>query len=160
MTTLTRWDPFQELATMRTSLDRVFDQAFPRMPALFRNGEDFGSASLSLNVRENAEGYVVEAAVPGVDPNDVEIQVDDDVLTIRGEFRQSDEAKDEEYVRREIRWGAFERSLRLPPTVDAENASAQFEHGILKLTLPKKPEARAKTIKITPPGVIEGEKSE
>ncbi|MEX2081662.1 MAG: Hsp20/alpha crystallin family protein [Dehalococcoidia bacterium] len=160
MTSLTRWDPFQELAGMRTALDRMFDQPFPRMPAFFRgSGEELGGQHLSVDVRESADAYVVEAAVPGIDPKDLDIQVEDDVLTIKGEFRHEDETQESEYLRRELHWGAFERSLRLPPTVDAEQAKAEFTHGKLTLTLPKRPEARAKTIKITPAGVIEGEKT-
>ncbi|MFN0146728.1 MAG: Hsp20/alpha crystallin family protein [Dehalococcoidia bacterium] len=154
-TTLTRWDPFSELASMRSVMDRLFDQSFGRFPALRNGGEELGAAALGLDVFETNEEYVVKAAIPGVDPKDVDIQVEDDVLTIKGEFQQKDEANEENYLRRELRYGAFQRSLRLPPTVDAEKAAASFEHGVLKLTLPKKAEARAKTIKITPTGVLE-----
>jgi HSP20 family protein len=91
-----------------------------------------------------------------VDPKDVEISVDEDVLTIRGEFSKQEESSEENYLRREIRYGSFQRQLRLPPTVEPERAEATFEHGMLKLSIPKKPEARARSIKITPQGVIEG----
>ncbi|HET7737351.1 MAG TPA: Hsp20/alpha crystallin family protein [Tepidiformaceae bacterium] len=153
---LTRWDPFQELASMRNVLDRVFDQGIGRLPV--RNGDELGAATLGLDVYETNDEYVVKAAVPGIDPKDVSIEVEDDVLTIKGETRQSEEVKEETYLRRELRWGSFSRALRLPPTVDAENAQATFEHGVLKLSLPKKAEAKSKTIKITPQGVIEGAK--
>lgn len=155
-TALTRWDPSADFAAMRNLMDRFFDQPFPRFS--FRNGEELGNATLSLDVVENGDTYVLKAAIPGVDPKDVDISVDDDVLTIRGEFNKQEESGDETYLRRELRYGAFERQLRLPPTVDPEKAEAAFEHGILKLTLPKKPEARARSIKITPQGVIEGAK--
>jgi HSP20 family protein len=154
-TTLTRWDPFGELANMRSVMDRMFNQPLGRFPALRNAGEDLGAASLGLDVIETNEEYVVKAAIPGVDPKDVDIQVDDDVLTIKGEFQQKDEVNEENYLRRELRYGSFQRSLRLPPTVDAEKAAAVFEHGVLKLTLPKKAEAKAKSIKITPTGVLE-----
>jgi HSP20 family protein len=156
---LTRWDPVAELASMRNAMDRLFEQSLGR--PFFRVGradEDFEPVTLGLDVYETANDYIVKAAVPGVDPKDIEITVDDDVLTIRGEMEQKDEAAEGQYLRREIRYGRFERSLRLPPTVDAEHAHAHFEHGMLKLTLPKKPEARSRTIKITADGVIEGEK--
>lgn len=153
---LTRWDPFQELASMRNVLDRVFDQGMGRLPV--RNGDDLGDATLGLDVYETNEEYVVKAAIPGIDPKDVSIEVEDDVLTIKGETAESEDVKEETYLRRELRWGSFSRALRLPPTVDAENAQATFENGVLKLSLPKKAEAKSKTIKITPQGVIEGSK--
>ncbi len=158
-TALTRWGPASEFAAMRNVMDRLFDQSFSRLPS-FRNGEDLGVASLGLDVFETNDSYVVKAAVAGVDPKDVEISVEDDILTIKGETQSKDETSEDNYVRRELRYGSFERSLRLPPTVDADHAEAVFEHGMLKLTLPKKPEARARSIKITPQGVIDAKAGE
>jgi len=151
-TALTRWDPAADFAAMRNVMDRLFEQPLARLP--FRNGEDLGMSSLSLDVVETGDTFVIKAAVPGVNPSDVEISVDDDILSIRGEFNQQEESSEESYLRREIRYGSFHRQLRLPPTVEAEKAEAHFENGLLKLTLPKKPEARARSIKITPNGVI------
>lgn len=156
-TAITRWDPFVEMSAMRSMMDRLFDQSVGRFPALARNGEDLGSATLGLDVYETGNELVVKSAIPGVDPKDVEVSIDDDVLTIRGEFQQKDEVSDDGWLRRELRYGTFNRQLRLPPTVDAEKAQASFENGIMKLTLPKKPEARSRSFKITPQGVIEGE---
>ena len=156
-TALTRWDPAADFAAMRNVMDRLFDQPFVRT---LRSGEDLGNPTLSLDVIENGETYVIKAAVPGVDPKDVEISVDEDVLTIRGEFTKQEETSEESYLRREIRSGSFQRQLRLPPTVEPEKAEATFENGLLKLSIPKKPEARARSIKITPHGVIEGAKEE
>jgi HSP20 family protein len=153
--TLARWDPFTELASMRNVFDRMFDESLPRFAARL-NGDELAGYNLGIDVYETPEELVVKAAVPGVDPNDVEISVEEDVLTIKGETRQENEANDETFIRRELRYGAFQRTLRLPPTVEAEKASAEFENGVLKLHLPKKPEARARSIKITPHGVIEG----
>lgn len=159
-TTLTRWDPFAEMSAMRTMMDRLFDQSLGRFPALARSGEDLGAATLGLDVYETGEEYVVKAAVPGVDPKDVEISVDDDVLTIKGEFQQQEEVEEDGWLRRELRYGSFHRQLRLPPTVDAEKAQATFEYGVMKLSIPKKPEARSRSFKITPKGVIEGTRDE
>lgn len=158
-TALTRWDPSGDFAAMRNLMDRFFDQPLGRLP--FRGSEDLGTvANLSLDVVENGDTFVIKAAVPGIDPKDVEISVDEDVLTIKGEFNKQEETKDENYIRREIRTGSFQRQLRLPPTVEPEKAQASFEHGMLTLSIPKKAEARARSIKITPQGVIEGEKAE
>lgn len=157
---VTRWDPAVEMANMRSFMDRIFDQSFGRFPGFRTAGEDFGAANLGLDVYETGDEYVIKAQVPGIKPEDVDISVEDDVLTIRGEFSQKDEVNEDQYLRRELRYGSFQRSLRLPPTVEAEKAKAAFEHGVLKLTLPKRPEARARSIKITPQGVLEGEAKE
>lgn len=151
-----RWDPFQEIAGMRNAMDRLLEQSFGRLPA-FRNGEELGPTSLGLDVMETNDSFVIKAAIPGVDPADVDISVEDDVLTIKGEFEHKEESQESQYLRRELRYGSFQRALRLPPTVDADRAQADFEHGMLRLTLPKKPEARARSIKITPKGVVEGQ---
>ena len=147
-TTLTRWDPFNELTNVRSVMDRLFDQRFGRFPGARAASEELGPASLGIDVYETTTEYVVKAAVPGIAPEELDISVEDEVLTIRGEFRQETEVSEDTYLRKELRTGAFQRALRLPPTVDAENASAAFEHGVLKLTLPKKPEAQARSIKI------------
>ena len=78
------------------------------------------------------------------------------MLTIKGEFKQEETSEDQQWHRRELRYGSFERNLRLPPTVDAERAEATFDHGMLKLEIPKKPEAKARSIRITPKGVVNG----
>ena len=153
-TAITRWDPSTDFASMRNMMDRLIEQSFGRIP-VFRGSEELGPSSLGLDVIENGDSFVVRAAVPGVDPKDVDISIEDDVLTIKGEFEKKEETTEDNFVRRELRYGSFYRQLRLPPTVDAENAKADFEHGMLKLTLPKKPESRARSIKITPAGVIE-----
>ena len=153
-TSLTRWDPASEFNTMRSLMDRFFEQGRGRLP--FRMGEDLGPSSLALDVIETGEDFVVKAAVPGIDPADVDISVEDDVLSIKGEFHQAEETNEDSYLRRELRFGSFQRTLRLPPAVDAERAHAKFEHGVLTLTLPKKPEARARSIKITTNGVVDG----
>lgn len=154
MTNITRWDPFQELANMRLTLDRMFDQPFTGR-SLFRGND--APVALSLDVRESEDAFLVQAAIPGVEPKDVSIEVEGDVLTISGEFGQEEANEGETFLRREIRWGSFSRALQLPPTVDPAAASATFENGMLKLSLPKKPEAKTLKISITPEGVTEGE---
>jgi HSP20 family protein len=144
---------------MRSAFDRLFDDSFPRIN-VSRPGDELGSGNLGIDVYETPEEMVVKAAIPGVEPGDVDISVEEDVLTIRGESRHEEEVKEDSYLRRELRFGSFQRSLRLPPTVDPEKATASFENGLLKLTLPKKPEAKARSIKITPQGVIPGESTE
>jgi HSP20 family protein len=155
MSTLVRWDPSAEFNSLRTAMDRLFEQSFGRTP----NGrsEDLETRTLSLDVIETNSDFVVKAAIPGVDPKDVEITINDDVLSISGQYKTASEEKEQSYLRRELHWGQFHRALKLPPTVEADKANAKFEHGMLELTLPKRPEARSRSLKITPQGVIESE---
>jgi HSP20 family protein len=154
-TALTRWDPAADFAAMRNLMDRVFEGNLPRLPVFRNGGEDLGPHNIAFDVIETGDAFVIKAAIPGVDPKDVDISVEDDVLTIKGEFEHKEEANEENYLRRELSYGAFQRQLRLPPTVEAEKAQATFENGMLRLSLPKKPEARTRSIKITPQGVLE-----
>ena len=115
-TALTRWDPSADFAAMRNVMDRLFEQPLTRLP--FRAGEDLGNPTLSLDVIENGDTFVIKAAVPGVDPKDVEISVDEDVLSIRGKFCKQEESTEENYLRREIRYGSFQRQLRLWASIE------------------------------------------
>ena len=157
-TTLTRWNPWQEVNELRRNMERMFGDGFSHLAE--RPGQDeIAPYSIALNVIENADKFLVKAAVPGMKPEDVEISLENDVLTIRGQHSQEGSTEDQNYVRRELSWGSFERSLRLPPTVDADHAEADFEHGMLTISLPKKAEAQPKKITINPRGVIEGEQN-
>ncbi|GAB4329858.1 MAG: Hsp20/alpha crystallin family protein [Dehalococcoidia bacterium] len=154
-TSLMRWDPAAEFNQLRETMDRLLNN-FGRWPAV--RDEGLGAHTLAINVRETGDAYVVTAAVPGVKPEDVDVSIEDGVLTIKGEFRWEDNVEEQHYLRRELQYGAFERSLRLPPSVDVDNTEATFENGMLTLRLPKRPEARPRSIKITPKGAIEGKK--
>lgn len=158
MTTLTRWDPLRESATLRTGMDRLFDEAFGRSLGISALGHSRSArpTTLSIDLYEDGTEFVITAAVPGIDPEDVEISVDDDLLTIKGESHSKAE-EGATYHRRELRQGSFQRVLHLPPTVDAQGATAEFEHGLLKLTIPKRPESRSKSFKITPSGMVDAE---
>lgn len=147
---LTRWDPTNDFQSLRTAMDRL-----QRLSRLSSGDDEVGIPSLSLDVIETNGEYLIRAAIPGVDPKDVDISVNEDVLTISGTFEQMQEEKEEQYLRRELSYGEFHRSLRLPPTLDVDKANARFENGVLELRLPKRPEARARSLKITPQGVTE-----
>lgn len=142
---LVTWDPFRELAAWRERLQRLFGE-WPEV------GELEGATTFAIDVYQDDQGYVVKAAVPGVKPEDVDITVEDDVLRIKAESKQEQEVKEEQYLRRELRWGAVQRAMRLPPDVDVERISATFENGILTLRLPRKPEAKPRTIKVQTKG--------
>ncbi|HEY8466265.1 MAG TPA: Hsp20/alpha crystallin family protein [Solirubrobacterales bacterium] len=130
--TLTPASPFAELGELRERIDRAFGD-------LFQDLTDGGRRTwrLSVDVVEEDDRYVVLADAPGMGPDDVTIEVKDNVLTVSGEHSESEEEKKRNYVRRERRWGAFSRSMTLPPGVDADDVKATFEDGVLEISIPK-----------------------
>jgi len=142
---LTPWRPFRELATLRDEMDKMWDRFFGEWPnrELFR-----GAWAPSLDISETKNNYVVKAEVPGMDAKDIDISLSGDVLTVKGEKKQEQEEKDENYHRIERRYGSFSRSIRLPGEVQSDKIEAKYKNGILKLTLPKSEEAKKKEIKI------------
>ena len=146
MTTLVRWDPFRQMNVLRSELDRYFDEPFLRTPSLWqREGVAF---SLALDVAEDDQGYLVKASLPGVAPEDIEITLDENALTISGKMSQDEESEGKNYHLRERRFGSFARSITLPSTVDADKVEAVNENGVLTLHLPKVEEAKPKKIAV------------
>lgn len=142
MSNLTRWEPAREMMTLREAMDRLFDDAFTRPLGLI------GTAMPAVDMYQTDDEVVVKAAVPGMKAEDVQINVTGEVLTLKGEVKQKEEVKDKAWHIREQRWGAFERSLMLPVDVVADKGKAEFENGILTITLPKAEQARPKTITV------------
>ena len=146
MTSVTRWDPFADL---RGTMDRLFDDGFSRpwrlIPA--SNGAVY-EATFPVEVSETEGEIEVKASLPGVKPEEVEITVQNDVLTIKAERKDTSDEKKRDYYRREIRYGAFHRSMSLPVSVDSDKAEAKYENGVLSLTLPKAEALRPKQIKV------------
>ena len=147
MSNLTRWEPAREMMTLREAMDRLFDDAFTQPFSLMRDGGSNWS-SLAINMYQTDNDIVVKAALPGIKADEVQINVTGDVLTIKGEVKNEEENKDKSWHMREQRWGAFERSVRLPTDVVSDKARADFENGILTITLPKSEEVKPKTITI------------
>ncbi|HLB26818.1 MAG TPA: Hsp20/alpha crystallin family protein [Dehalococcoidia bacterium] len=152
MPNIIRWGPFTELDQMRHAMDSIFGEFHPFRPEA---GAEVGY--IPLDVAETDDGFEVEAALPGLKPDDVEVQVHGDTVTIRGEAKEETEEKDKNWLRRERRYGMFARSFTLPTALDAEKAAADFQNGVLKLHLPKSEAGRPKTIKVGS-GMIEGKK--
>ena len=143
MSNLTRWEPVREMMTLREAMDRLFDDAFTRPLSL--SGV---SAMPAIDLYQTTENVVVKAALPGLKADDVQISITADVLTLRGEFKQEKEDKEATYHLLERRSGAFERSVTLPTDVQADKAKADFENGVLTVTLPKAEAVKPKTITV------------
>ncbi|HWV88234.1 MAG TPA: Hsp20/alpha crystallin family protein [Capillimicrobium sp.] len=140
-TTMTRWRPFAELEDMRRRMERMFEEI----------GDGKGrSWTLAIDLVERDDRYVLRADVPGIKPEDVKIEVDDDVLTVSAEHEESEEEKQDSYVRRERRYGSFSRSITLPKGVGADDIEATCKDGVLEVSFPKPKEEERKPITITP----------
>ena len=143
---LERWsDPFREMISLRDAMNSLLQESFVRPGSLQSPG---GPATLPLDISETEDEYVVKASLPGVRPEDVQITVQRDTLTIRGETKAEEEKKGEHWHLRERRFGAFQRSLALAVPVDSDRANAHYEHGVLTLTLPKSESAKPRQIKV------------
>jgi len=150
-----RWEPFREMMSLRDAMDRLFEDSFVR-PWHF--WPDMGRRELPLDMYQTANDVVVKAALPGVKPEEVDISITGDTLTIKGEHKEEQEVKQEDYFYKEQRYGSFSRSVTIPVQVRSDKAEATFDNGILTLTLPKAEEIKPRQIKVKPKAVIEGGK--
>ncbi|HEV2350939.1 MAG TPA: Hsp20/alpha crystallin family protein [Terriglobia bacterium] len=143
---IVRWEPFRDLLTTQDRFNRLFNQTFSNV-----FGEEdgkLGTWSPAVDVFETEQNVVLKAELPGIDPKDVEIRVENNTLFLKGQRKFENEVKEENYHRIERSYGSFIRTFALPGTVNAENVSAEYKGGMLTLTLPKREEAKPKTIKI------------
>ena len=143
MSNLTRWEPVREMMTLREAMDRLFDDAFTR-PHASREGW----SAPAIDMYQTDDDIVVKAVLPGMKADDVQIQVTGDALILRGETKQEEEKKEKTWHFREQRFGRFERAVPLPTQVKADQANAEFENGILTITLPKAEEVKPRMINI------------
>jgi HSP20 family protein len=144
---LVKYDPFREMRSLQDEVNRLFSSSFSR------GGNDDndltrGSWSPSVDIYENKDQIVLEAELPGMKSEDVDISIENNLLTIHGERKFEKKAEGDNFHRVERSYGAFTRSFTLPPTVSSENAQAEFENGVLRLTLAKREEAKPRRIEI------------
>lgn len=140
---LTRRRPFEDFAELHTRLDRLFED-------LVADGKR-GEWTPAIDVIRDKGKLTVRVDMPGIKPEDIKVEIEDDVLTISGEHEESKEEKDEQFVRRERRYGSFMRSIALPSGVDADSLSATVKDGVLEVSVPLPQEAkRKKAIEVTP----------
>jgi len=141
MSNIIKWSPFFEGFE---DMDRVFSEM---VPAVVRRDGSVGFVP-AIDMYEDKDNLIVETQLAGIDPDKVSIAIENDILTIKGESEKKSEVEDKNYYRKEIRRGSFHRSIQLPAHVDGDKASAVSESGILKISVPKRQEGTAKTIKI------------
>jgi HSP20 family protein len=146
MTVLTRWEPFREFATLQDRMNRLFRESFNDA------GQDESLTTSrfapAVDVYEDEHQVTLKIEVPGIEEKDIDVRVENNTLTVQGERRIEKEEKEENYRRVERQYGSFTRSFNLPNTVDAENISADYDRGVLKVQLAKKAEAKPKQIKV------------
>ena len=150
---LTRWDPFQEMLNLRRTVDRLFDNVTPEhewaQPAMW---------GLAVDMVENKDDFIVKASVPGINPDDLDISYSDDTLTIKGEIKEENQVKEDQYHLRERRFGSFIRSITLPNKIKGDAIQASYQNGVVTLRLPKVEEVKPKriAIKVGDQKMIEG----
>lgn len=158
MTVLTRWDPYRELNALQSRLSRLFeDQLGGREESLTA-----GAFVPAVDIYEDEQGVQLKLEVPGVDEKDLDIRVENNVLSVSGERKFESEQKEENFRRVERRFGSFSRSFTLPNTVSTDDIRADYRNGVLTIHLAKRAEAKPKQIKVNVGGqtAIEGKKVE
>jgi HSP20 family protein len=141
-----RWEPFRDTFPAQERFNRLFTEAFPRF---FEEGEaPMTTWTPAVDIVETDHDLTIKAELPGMDPKDIEARVEGGALYLQGERKFESETKKENYHRVERSYGSFMRTFSLPTSVDAEKVAAEYKDGVLTLTLPKKEEAQAKTIKV------------
>jgi HSP20 family protein len=133
------------MVSLRDAVNQLFQDSFIRPGAWLT---PFDGSQLAVDVIENKDEVIVKASVPGMKPDDIDITLTGDQLTIKGETKSEEKIEEGSYVRKERRYGAFQRTLTLPTAVMSDKAKAEFENGVLTLTLPKSEEVKPKSIKV------------
>jgi len=146
---IVRWEPFRDLVSLQGRMNRLFDESFR---GASRGGaeEDWaqGAWSPAVDIYEKDGTIVLKAELPGIEPKDVDVRVENNILTLKGERRFEAEVQQDSYQRVERAYGTFSRSFTLPTVVDTDNIKAEFKDGVLRMSLPKKEEAKPKQISI------------
>ncbi len=147
--TMIKFDPFRELRTLNDEMNRLFTA----VPASADRGEFArGAWSPNVDIYEDENRLIVEAELPGMDREDFEVLVENNVLTLKGERKFEKKTEGDNYHRVERAYGSFTRQFTLPQTITAEGATADFENGVLRVALPKREETKARKIEITSTG--------
>lgn len=144
---MVRFDPFRELSTMQDRINRIFGDAYTRRfdDDLTQRGEWFPPVDIYENANQE---IVLKAELPGISREDIDLRVENNTLTLRGERKRDTEVKQEQYHRIERSYGSFSRSFSLPSRIDTEKVRADFKEGVLSIVLPVKAEAKPRQIEV------------
>ena len=148
MTMITRWAPFRELNTLQDRMNRLFQESIGSQGNLGEEALVSGAFVPPVDVYEDEHNVVIKLEAPGIDQKDLDIRVENRLLTITGERKFDTTEKKENYQRVERQYGSFTRSFTLPGTLDTESIAADYDNGVLKVTLAKRAEAKPKQIKV------------
>ncbi len=143
MTFITRWDPAREFTNLQSQMNRLF-------AGVSAAGDDLMSTGFvpAVDIYEDEHAITLKAEVPGIEEKDIDVRLENQTLTLRGERKLEKEEKEENFHRIERRYGSFTRSFTLPNTVDTENVKAEYANGVLSVRLPKRAEAKPRQIKV------------
>jgi HSP20 family protein len=144
---IVRWEPFRDMLASQREFDRLFREAFN--PAVADGELSTRTWAPPVDIYEDGDSLVLKAELPGVNPDDVDIRVENNTLYLKGERKFEKEVKEQNYHRVERSYGTFTRTFSLPNSIDADKVGANYKDGVLTLTMPKKEEAKPKTIKVT-----------
>lgn len=146
MNTITRWDPFRNISTLQEQVNRLFEDSF------FRGRGDESSLAAwtpAVDIYEDGNQVVIKADLPDVNEKDIEVRLENNMLSIRGERKFEKKVSEENYLRVERAYGTFSRTFSLPSTVNAEQVNAAYRNGVLTITLPKREESKPRQIKVS-----------
>jgi HSP20 family protein len=144
MRTLSRFEPFRGVTTLQDQINRLFNDVFERQG----EGSNLTSWAPAVDIFETEHELVVKADLPDIDPKQLDIRVENNILTIRGERKFESKVSEDKYLRVERAYGSFSRSFSLANTVNSEAIKADYHNGVLTLTIPKREEAKPKQIKV------------
>jgi len=147
MMNLVRWNPLRELAALHQGLDRWSDDSF-FAPRCLNGATDSSTWNPAVDVYEESDRFVIKAELPGLDRKDVEVDLNDRVLTLKGERSYENEVKEDGYYRKERAFGKFHRAFTLPANLNADEIKAEFKDGLLTINIPKPEEQKPKQITI------------
>lgn len=149
MNTITRWDPFRNLSQFQEQMNRLFEDSF------FRGRGEAGALTSwapAVDIFETADELVVKADLPDINEKDLDIRVENNTLTLRGERKFEEKVAEDDFLRIERAYGSFTRSFALPSTVNTDAIKAEYRHGVLTVRMPKREESKPKQIKVAVQG--------
>jgi HSP20 family protein len=144
MNSITRWDPFHGLSTLQDEVNRLFESSFPARP----DNSALTTWAPDVDIYETENELVLKADLPGISEKDLDVRVENNMLTVRGERKFEQHVKEDNYLRVERSYGSFSRSFSLPNTVNTDAIKAEYKNGVLHVVMPKRAESKPKQVKV------------